>query len=139
MTTRIHTPIGPTGAHAARAVREHRANQGKTTEALADELTRLGVPLQATAITKIEKAQRKVTVDELAALATALNTTPNALLLPTNVDRDRPLRVTGCATPMRSAYVWDWFTTGTGVNGRRERSLPWWLRANDVEAASGEH
>ncbi|CAM4400190.1 helix-turn-helix domain-containing protein [Nocardiopsis rhodophaea] len=125
---RHHSPIGPTGAQVAHTVREHRTTQGWTTETLAAEVTHRGVPLQPTAITKIEKAQRRVTVDELAALAAALDTTPNALLLPTNVDRDQPVHTTG-RTPMRAADAWDLFTTATTDKGRRERSLPWWLRA----------
>lgn len=50
-------------------------------EDLSDRLSKLGHPIASTGITKIENGSRKVTVDDLMALAIALEVTPNYLLL----------------------------------------------------------
>ena len=53
-----------------------------TTDALAERLRKLGAPIHPTAITKIEKGGRKVTVDEWLLFAAALDVPPPLLLCP---------------------------------------------------------
>ncbi|MBF6358380.1 helix-turn-helix domain-containing protein [Nocardia higoensis] len=81
MATR-RVEIGPIG----HAVRENlvrlRADQGLTLRALADLLTPTGQPLSHNAISEIERGARRVDVDDLVALALALQVSPLALLLP---------------------------------------------------------
>lgn len=107
---RTHSTVGRTGSQVARNLRRFRTFRGITTEALAEQVANRGVPIQASAITKIEKEQRRVSVDELMALAVALNVTPNSLLLPTDVDRDQPVEITGLRESERIAagYAWHW-------------------------------
>lgn len=52
-----------------------------TTAGLAERVGARGVPMSPTTVTKIEKKSRRVTVDELAALADALDVAPASLLL----------------------------------------------------------
>lgn len=59
-----------------------RSVQRMTTEQLAERVSDLGRPMYATTITKIEKMLRRVDVDDLTALATALGVTPVQLLEP---------------------------------------------------------
>lgn len=80
--------LGPTGGHVAENVKRLRFVQHVTTETLAERVSGLGRPMHATTITKIERLQRRVDVDDLVALAAALNVTPTQLL-------DPP---TGCGT-----------------------------------------
>lgn len=87
-----------------RAIRKRR---GLSQEGLADRLALLGVVKHQTVIAKIEARARGVAVDELVALAVALNVTPLALLLP---DSDSPGDMVEI-TPRGSApadQVWAW-------------------------------
>lgn len=59
-----------------------RKERRMTTGALSERLSALGRPILANGITKIEKGTRRVDTDDLVALAVALDTTPNRLLLP---------------------------------------------------------
>jgi 8-oxo-dGTP pyrophosphatase MutT (NUDIX family)/transcriptional regulator with XRE-family HTH domain len=77
---RSNTP-GPTGRRVAANLRQIRNIRGLSTARLASAVSDLGQPLWPTAITKIEAGDRRVDVDDLVALAIALDTTPNRLLL----------------------------------------------------------
>ena len=76
--------LGPTGRRVADAIRRIRRGdkQDITTAELSRRLTALGQPIPDTSITKTEQGTRRVDVDDLVALAAALGTTPNTLLLP---------------------------------------------------------
>ncbi|MDQ3578413.1 MAG: TIR domain-containing protein [Actinomycetota bacterium] len=82
---------------------------------LATSLNDVGRPILLSALSKIEKEQRRVDVDDLVALALVLEVTPNALLLPDQADRTAPVQLTP-VTAMTSREVWDWAT--------RDRPLP---------------
>ena len=62
-------------------LRRIRRERDLTTAALSRRLAEIGHPIADTGITKIEKGDRRVDVDDLVALAVALDTTPNRLLL----------------------------------------------------------
>jgi len=64
----------------ARNVKRLREAQHLTTRALQDLLTKLGRPIPASGITRIEQGSRRVDVDDLAALAIALGVRPDHLL-----------------------------------------------------------
>lgn len=59
-----------------------RQSRALSTTALATKMTALGRPMHATGITKIEKRDRRVDVDDLAVLAQALQVTVTQLLEP---------------------------------------------------------
>ncbi len=89
-----------------------RKQRGLTVRQLSERLAELGTPLLASGITKIEQGQRKVDVNDLVALAVALDTSPAVLLVPdVDVDEDRPVAV----TPERvvSARAAWWWATAT--------------------------
>ena len=73
---------GPSSERVAANLRRIRREREITTAALAKRLAALGHPIADTGITKIEKGMRGVDVDDLTALALALEVTPNRLLLP---------------------------------------------------------
>lgn len=96
-------PVARTVAENVRAIRDRRR---LSQQQLAAELARLGRPMQASAVAKVESGDRRVDVDDLAALAVALNVPVARLLLP-DVDEDEPVEVTpGRAVPMWSAWQW---------------------------------
>jgi len=87
-------------------LRRIRKQNGWSTYELADELKRIGWPVDASAITKIENGNRGLTPDDLVALAVALGCTPGRLLLPNvmaAVEGDTEVAVAGNVT----AGIWD--------------------------------
>ena len=64
--------LGPTGARVGRRLNELRRERGLTLGDLADKLKELGRPILLSALSKIEKGQRRVDVDDLVALALAV-------------------------------------------------------------------
>ena len=77
-------PIGPTGRRLAGRLRAVRQERGLTLAQLESGLAKLGRPIRLSTLSKIEKGQRLVNVDDLMALALALDVPPNLLLLPAN-------------------------------------------------------
>ena len=74
-----------------------REKRGMTYEGLAKRMTDAGCPINQSAIFKIEKAEprRRITVNEIVALATVFGVTVNDLLLPRDLLED-----------MRAAKLW---------------------------------
>ncbi|MFI5831065.1 helix-turn-helix domain-containing protein [Streptomyces sp. NPDC051578] len=72
--------IGATGAAVAENLSRLRKVRQMSQHDLAQALAEIGHPLHATAITRIELMSRRVDVDDLAALASALGVPPASLL-----------------------------------------------------------
>ena len=83
-----------------------KQTRGWSQQRLADELVKIGWPLDRTAIAKIEKAQRGVSVDDLVALAVALNVSPGWLLAPAEAGEEPAPVVGSVSAPAWT--VWDW-------------------------------
>ena len=100
---------GPAARLIAANLRRVRQERGLGYAELARRLRAIGHPVADTALLKTEKGDRKATVDDLVALAVALGTTPNRLLLP-GLDDD-PLEGEpapwGKETPLS---LWAWAT-----------------------------
>jgi hypothetical protein len=97
---------GPTDRRVRENLVRLRGERQLTTQGLAARLTDLGRPIRADGITKIEAGQRRVDVDDLVALAIALEVNPSALLLPPRVD-DEPVPLVGeVAPPAWGAWQW---------------------------------
>lgn len=77
--TQITDPIGRNVAANVRRIREAR---GWSTYQLARHLKEAGRPISPSAVAKVERAERRVDVGDLVALAVVLNVNPSALLLP---------------------------------------------------------
>jgi transcriptional regulator with XRE-family HTH domain len=98
--------IGPVGERVADNLRELRGHARLSVRALSKRLEILGQPIAPSAITKIEKGKRRVDVDELVALALALNVTPNRLLLAGRADEE-PIELSpSVAEPAVGAWRW---------------------------------
>lgn len=104
---RKKNPLGPTGNTVASNVRRLRKKHGLEYTQLADRLAELKRPIPTLGLRRIEAGDRRVDADDLVALAVALDTNPNALLLPPSENADHVLTVTGVG--MRPAWqVWKW-------------------------------
>lgn len=76
-----------TGQVVARNVKRLRTRQGMSQQALVGKLGELGYPLDRSAVARMERpGNRKVSVDDLVALAVVLNTSPINLLTPSGPD-----------------------------------------------------
>lgn len=73
--------LDPTGRYVAEAVRTLRQNQDLTYKELEERLTANGHRIPALGLRRIESEARRVDVDDLMALAAALNVSPLRLLL----------------------------------------------------------
>ena len=80
--------LGPTGEHVAQTVGKFREARNLGYAALSRRLAALGRKIPPLALRRIEAGERRVDVDDLVALAVALDVTPLALLLPA-ADRRR--------------------------------------------------
>ncbi|WP_128430937.1 helix-turn-helix domain-containing protein [Streptomyces cyaneus] len=65
--------IGPYGIRAARTIEILRTERGLAQRELAAHVTALGRPMSNTMLPRIERAQRRCDVDDLVALAQALD------------------------------------------------------------------
>ncbi|MGW2126265.1 helix-turn-helix domain-containing protein [Streptomyces sp. NPDC001758] len=108
---------GPTSATVAANVRRVRKGRALTVYELADRLASGNHSIAASAISKIERGERQVTVDDLLALACALDVSPSALLLPLDDSPETAVEITGRGT-VPADVAWDW------VDGRRPLALP---------------
>jgi transcriptional regulator with XRE-family HTH domain len=130
-TKRRHSDRGPVGDQVAKNLIHFRGERHKTTTQLASEVSDLGVPMTASTVTKIEKQGRRVTVDELVALAAALGVSPVTLMLPA---RDAgPVRLADKLTAQRWSTAWRWMHGEVPFIARKWVDVaPWlsWLAAN---------
>lgn len=119
MTQPPRTPTqitDPTGRAVAANVRRIRDEvRGWSTYELSRKLAKLGRPIAPSALSKVERGERRVDVGDLMALALALRVNPNALLLPATVQGE--IEMTG-ASARPAGDVWEW------AEGGRPLDLP---------------
>ncbi|BCZ24845.1 helix-turn-helix domain-containing protein [Mycobacterium senriense] len=95
--------LGPIGAHAAETVRTLREKRRLTYAELARILDGLGRPIPPLGLRRIEAGERRIDVDDLAALALALEVSPLRLLLPTEESA-----LVSNGERYSAARIWDW-------------------------------
>lgn len=128
--------IGPTGRTVAFNVQRLRKTRGHTQTALAALLTKAGRRMSLSSLSEIELGTRRVDVDDLAALAAALQVSPNALLLPPVRGSGLACEVTGMG-PVGTDDAWRW-ADGWGLDGwtaGRWFSNPHWIEDPVVKRA----
>lgn len=97
----------PTGRHVAANVRRIREARGWSTYDLSRLLGQAGRPIAASAIAKVERAERRVDVGDLTALAIVLGVNPSALMLPIKDSPAESIEVTG-SSAVAADDAWDW-------------------------------
>lgn len=95
--------LGPVGEHAARVVRELREKRRLTFAELSRILTALGRPIPPLGLRRIEAGERRIDVDDLVALALALEVSPLRLLLPTEANA-----LVASGETYSANRIWDW-------------------------------
>ncbi|MFJ4173456.1 hypothetical protein [Microbacterium sp. NPDC089696] len=82
--------LGPTGHTVAAQIAAIREARQMTFASLSAELDRLGHPIPTLGLRRIESRARRVNVDDLVAIAVALNVSPQTLLMSQNDDGALP-------------------------------------------------
>ncbi|MGW0626618.1 helix-turn-helix domain-containing protein [Streptomyces sp. NPDC002758] len=99
--------VGDTGKTVAENLARLRKARGLSTRQLSADLERRGRLLSPSGITRMEKAERHVTTDELVALAVVFGVSPSALLLPFTEKPDDSVAVSG-AGRVPALAAWEW-------------------------------
>jgi transcriptional regulator with XRE-family HTH domain len=99
---------GPVAERVSANIRRLREQRRMSLADLAQELARVGRPMAASAVHKVETGERRADVDDLVAFALALEVTPYALLLPDvrTSTGSVPMTPTMAAPDARTAWVW---------------------------------
>lgn len=100
---------GATAKRAADNLAEIRDRRRLSQAELAERATRLGRPMSASVVSKTEKLDRRIDVDDLIAFAVALGVTPNRLLLPPSVADDEPVELLP-EVRVSAMNAWKWAT-----------------------------
>ncbi|MEU6189039.1 DEAD/DEAH box helicase family protein [Nocardia sp. NPDC047038] len=107
--------VGPTGIRVGQRLRHLRQSSGRTLDWVSTRLGELGRPIDLSALAKLEKGQRRVDVDDLVALALALDVSPNWLLLPMDATDDRVDLTTVFNAPAEEIWAWAVRDQPTGI------------------------
>lgn len=113
------TGWGPVSRYVADNLVRLRKARGLSTTRLSAELKGIGHSIPATGITRIEKGERRVDVDDLAALAVALKVSPTAFLLPQTLVGDVQIAPECSVTAVEA---WMWATSRQPLGLPREQS-----------------
>lgn len=108
---------GPTGKTVADNLARLRKVRGLSTRQMAAALEQRGRNVSASGITRMEKADRHVTADELVAIAAVFGVSPSSLLLPPEDSPTATVEITGCGA-VPADVAWDW------MDGKRPLHLP---------------
>ena len=81
MNGRRAVEVGATGRNVAENLLRLRKIRGLSTRRLSARLGEIGRPIPASGITRMELSERRVDVDDLVALAVALDVEPTQLML----------------------------------------------------------
>lgn len=101
--------LGPVGERVAAHVARVRTRKGWDQKQLSDRLAAIGRPMSPSVISKIEQGDRRVDVDDLIALAVALDIYVGGLLLPLD---DSPESVIALAPghSVSADVAWAWLS-----------------------------
>ena len=108
---------GATARTVSKNVKDFREKRNLGLRGLAKKLGEVGRPLTHSAIDQIEKGTRRVDVDDLMALAAALEVSPITLLMPADVDRDTLVVATGARGKVPAERIWNWLNASYPLQG----------------------
>jgi transcriptional regulator with XRE-family HTH domain len=102
-------PLGPTGERVIANVKHLRQSKGMTYKELSERLDALGRQIPVLGLSRLERGERRVDVDDIVALALALDVTPNRLMMP-DIDL-RGVSISDALTPAVTGNpqaLWTW-------------------------------
>lgn len=136
----VKNELGPTGRALAEVVRKRREDLGLTYAQLSRKLTKNGRDIPTLGLRRIESCQRHVDVDDLVALAVALEVAPATLMMPPRAVAGKEVEVTGYHSVIPAERLWNWLTASYPLSGPvmsfYGAALPHWERS-DMEERIG--
>jgi transcriptional regulator with XRE-family HTH domain len=132
--------IGTTARTVAANVKRLRGELNYTQ--LSERLQQVaGWSINAVGIRRIESGERRVTPDDLVALALALQVSPSTLLMPDTETADESVQATGIDVGVEAHQLWRWLVadapltgdTAQAVFGFLLRSTPGWLFGDQID------
>lgn len=134
--TGMKIEIGPTGHTVAANVQRRREELRLTYAQLSRRLVGHGRLIPTLGLRRIEAGERRVDVDELLAIALALDVTPITLLMPhpPNGGKEVAVTATGVNANVRAFDLWNWLTAAYPIVGPvlafYSAALPPWERSS---------
>ncbi len=104
---RLPIARGPISEHVGANLLRLRVDRHLTVQALSAQLEAVGRTMRADTITKIELGTRRADVDDLVALALALDASPLVLLLPPYTGSSQPVSLT-TTLRIKARDAWRW-------------------------------
>lgn len=109
---------GQSAKTVAANVKRLRTDQDMSYTRLSEKLLeRAGWALTAVGVRRIETGERRVTPDDLVALAIALNVSPATLLMPPATERGQAVTATGVTEGVAAELLWRWLSAGGPLPG----------------------
>lgn len=98
---------GPLTRQLAQSIQRIRKAQGLNYAQLAERLAQAGRPIPALGLSRMEQGDRRIDVDDLAAIAQALHVPPVWLLFPLGPEGEREIELLpGVRVPAEAALAW---------------------------------
>jgi len=99
-------PTRPIADRVSANLRDLRKARGLSLADVSERMNKLGRPLSLSGLSKVERGDRGVDVDDLVALALALDVTPSRLLLTATADEDKVALTPNLGAATRTAWEW---------------------------------
>lgn len=119
------TDIGPTAQTFSTNLTRLREAKGLTYTQVSKRLADGGRNISPLAVRRIEDGERRADVDDLMALATALDVSPTYFLMPDTEGPEVGVSVTGLAEPVEAKKLYDFLHGEHGLEGRPVRVGEW--------------
>ena len=127
--------IGPTATTVAANVKRLRDDQNLSYTQVSERLAALANwSVSPVGVRRIEDGERRVTVDDLFALAVALGVSPTTLLIPNADDGGESVVATGITEKFDAEQLWKWMHIEESIDPDLERfdfwqaALPSWKK-----------
>jgi transcriptional regulator with XRE-family HTH domain len=112
----VKSELNATGISVAQTTRFHRERLGMSYSQLSRKLSAVGRSIPSIGLARIEAGNRRVDVDDLMALALALEVSPITLLMPTADKAAESVKILdGCAVSAERA--WNWLNGSYPIDG----------------------
>lgn len=119
------TDIGPTAETLSKNLSRLREAKGLTYTQVSRRLAEGGRSISPLAVRRIEDGERRVDVDDLLALAIALDASPTYFLMPVTEASDEQVEVTGLKNTVPAKQLYDFLHGEHGLAGRPVRVREW--------------